>query len=104
MFQPVLVCDIGKCTVSIINIFNGIKEPTRGHQNCNPSQILDFGGYVKVRESLYTRVIIGVITILNHMDSMRLLAWCKDLNGVENKLTVKYPYLTGINIIWESSL
>ena len=90
--------------VSIINIFNGIKEPTRGHQDCNPSQILIFGVYVNVRESLYTRVIIRVITILNHVDTMRLLAWCRDLSGVENKFTVKYPYLTGINIIWVSSL
>ena len=91
--------------VSIISIYNNIKESTRGYQNCNPSQTLIFGGYVKVRESLYTRVIIWVTTILNHIDTMRLLAWCLDLNGVENKITVKYPYLAGINNnIWVSSL
>ena len=104
MFQPVLVWDVGKCTVSIINIYNNIEEPTCGHQNCNSSQILIFGGYDQVRESLYTRVIIWVITILNHIDTMGVLAWCIDLNGVENKIAVKYPYLTGINYIWVSSL
>ena len=59
--------------VSIININNGIKEPTHGYQNCNTSQILIFGGYVKVRESLYTRVIIWVNTILNHIDTREFL-------------------------------
>ena len=49
-----LVWFIGKCMESLINIDNGIKEPTHGYQNCNTSQILIFGGYVKVRESLYT--------------------------------------------------
>ena len=40
-----------------MTINNGIKEPT--HE------------YVKVRESLYTRVIIWVKTILNHIGSWR---------------------------------
>ena len=48
---------------------NGIKEPTRGYQNSNTSQIFIFGGYVKVRESLYTRVIIWVSNILDHSDT-----------------------------------
>ena len=52
---------------TIININNVIKEPTRGYENCNTSQILIFGGYVKVRESLYTQVIIWIKTILNHI-------------------------------------
>ena len=56
--------------VSSININNGIKEPTRGYQNCNISLI---DGYVKVRESLYTRVIIWVITILNHIDTRKIV-------------------------------
>jgi hypothetical protein len=38
----------------IINNNNAFKEPTHGCQNCNTSQILVFGGYLKVRESLYT--------------------------------------------------
>jgi len=57
--------------VSVIN--NCIKEPTRGYQNCNTSQLLIFGGYVKARESLYTRVIIWVDTILYHMDTRAIL-------------------------------
>ena len=32
-----------------------------------PLNILIFGGYVKVRESLHARVIVSVDTILNHM-------------------------------------
>ena len=55
--------------VSIININNGIEEPTCGYQTCNTSQILIFGGYVKVRESLYARVIVWVNTILNRIDT-----------------------------------
>ena len=63
---------IGECMVSIINIKNGIKELTRRYQNCNTSQILLFGGYVKVRESLYTRASIWVTTILSHIDSREI--------------------------------
>ena len=69
-----LVWFIGKCMESLINIDNGIKEPTHGYQNCNTSQILIFGGYVKVRESLYTWVIIYVNTILNHIDIRVILS------------------------------
>ena len=61
--------DIGECTVSIININNDIKESTCGYQNCRTCQILIFGGYVKVRESLYTQVIIRVNAIVNHIDT-----------------------------------
>ena len=52
---------------------HGIKEPIHGHQNCYTNQILIFGGYVKVKESLYTRVIIWVNTILNHIDTSTIL-------------------------------
>ena len=34
--------------LSVINIIDGIKEPTCGHQNCNTSLILVSGGYVNV--------------------------------------------------------
>lgn len=48
---------------------NDINEPTHGyHQNCNTSEMVIFGGYVKVRESLYTRVIVWVNTILKRID------------------------------------
>ena len=49
-------------------INKGVKEPTHGCQKYNTSQILIFGGYLKVRESLCTQVIIWVDTILNHSD------------------------------------
>ena len=52
---------IGECMVLIININNGFKVPTCGYQNCNTNQILIFGGYVKMRKSLYTRVMVGSI-------------------------------------------
>ena len=42
------------------------------------SQILLFGGYVKVKESFYTRVIIWVITILNHIDTTAILPRYED--------------------------
>ena len=55
------------------------------------------------RENLFSaQVIIWVNTILNHIDTrtiflgMKVLAWYIDLNGIENKKTVKYPYPIGI--------
>ena len=59
--------------VSIININNGIKEPTCWYKNCTASQIMKYGGYVKARESLYIQVIIWVNTILNHIDTKAIL-------------------------------
>ena len=43
--------------------------PIHGHQNCDTSQILIFGGYVKAKESLNTGDILWVDTILNHIDT-----------------------------------
>ena len=70
---PLSVWYIDECMVSMIYINNGIKEPTHGYQNCNTNQIMIFGGYLKVRESLSTRVIIWVNTILNHIDIRAIL-------------------------------
>ena len=39
---------INKCTVSVININIGIKEPIRGYRNCNTDQILKYGGGEKI--------------------------------------------------------
>ena len=50
----------GECMGSIININNGIKKPLCGYQNYIANQILMFGGFVKMREPLYTRFIIRV--------------------------------------------
>ena len=67
--KPVLVYCTGECMGSMININNGIQKPTYGYQNCNTNQKLICGGYVNVRESLCTRVIIWVNTILDHIDT-----------------------------------
>ena len=56
--KPMLDRYKGACMVSIININNGLKEPTHGYQNYNTGQILIFGGYVNMRKSLYIQVII----------------------------------------------
>ena len=48
--------------LSLINIANGIKEPTtRGYQNYNTCEKLIFGGYAKVRECLYTELLFGSV-------------------------------------------
>ena len=57
-----------------------------------------------MREPLYTWITIWVKTILNHINtrpivpwfcpSRRVLTWHIALNGIENKITVKYPYPT----------
>jgi hypothetical protein len=59
--------------VSIMKITHGIKEPTGGHQNCITNHMLIVGGYVKVRESLYTQITIWVNTILSHIDTRVVL-------------------------------
>ena len=64
--------------ISKINVNNGTKESTHGYQNCNTTEILIFGGYVKVRESLCTRVSIWVNTILSHIDTRAILLRYKD--------------------------
>lgn len=38
----VVLCYIGECRISILNVNNGIKERTHGHQNCNTGQILTY--------------------------------------------------------------
>ena len=57
----------------MVNISNGIEELVHGYQNSNTNQILIFGGYVKVRVSLYTQVIHWVNTILKHIDTRVIL-------------------------------
>lgn len=52
--------------VLVINNNNGIKEPTQGCLNCNALEGLIFGGYFKVRETMYTQVIS---TIMDHIDN-----------------------------------
>ena len=64
---------IGKSFIAIINNNDGIKELTHGYQNCNTSQMLMFGGYPKVEESYYSRVVIWVNIMLNHIDTRAIL-------------------------------
>ena len=61
--------------VLITNINHSIEEPTHGCRISKTNQILVFGthlvigGYVKVRESLYTRDIIGSTIIPKHIST-----------------------------------
>ena len=76
-------------------------QPTHGSQYCNTYQILICDGYVKSRESLYTKPIIGINIISNYVDiivvllSMRVLVMYINLNEIL-KNTTKYPYPTSI--------
>ena len=60
-----LVWCICENVVSIININNDIKEPPRSIKTEIPVKYGCLVGFVKLRESLYTRVLMGVETILN---------------------------------------
>ena len=51
--------------VLIININNGIKEPTRGYQDCNTSQVVVLGGLSKCENLCIPIVIIWVNVMLN---------------------------------------
>ena len=85
-----------------IGINNGIKDPTYGYRNCNTSQMLIFSGCVKVTGSLYTRVLIRVKTILNHIDtrafSPRYEGSCMVYRpeGYHSTNTIQSPYATCI--------
>ena len=75
-----LVYYIGESMVPIINIdYYGIKELTRGYQNCDYNQILICSVYVKVREWLCTQVIIWIDTILKHIDTREIVPGCERL-------------------------
>ena len=47
--------------VSIINISNGIKEPTHGYQNCHISQTLIFGGMSRCENFCISELKFGSI-------------------------------------------
>jgi hypothetical protein len=65
--------------VPIININNGIKEPTCGYQNCNTSQIFIFGEYVKVIKIIVYLNYYLVNTISNHSNTGAMLPGMKIL-------------------------
>ena len=78
---------------------NVIKELTHGFQNCNTSQILMFHRYVKVRESLYTNVIIWVkpyYIILMLCNSTTYKVFCKIYSSV---LLVLYKFHTSLMLV-----
>ena len=61
------------------------------------SQILIFGGYLKVRKSLYTQIILWVYTILKDTKTkefligLKVLAWYIHLM-ISTKNILKFPY------------
>ena len=61
--------------------------------------MLILGGYLKVREFVYTWVVIELIAILNRIDTRAILprreGSCMyiDSNGIKNKDVLKHPYL-----------
>ena len=59
-----------------------IKKPTSGKSNCNPIQMVMFGGYLKVRQFLYTIVVIWVNTIINPNFTKVSLLMLKVLHGI----------------------
>ena len=78
--------------VLIININNGIKEPTQGYKNraniefwwvCQSERIL-----------VYTSYNLGQYNLSPFCLAMKVLAWYVDLNGLENNNFVKHPYPT----------
>ena len=58
IFVLVLVCCVCECMVLMTDIENGIRKPTCGHQNCNPSLYMDIwwacqGGRIFVYHGYY---------------------------------------------------
>lgn len=98
---------MGYNTYNITN--NGIKEPTQVVPNYNASQIQIFGGYHKVRESLFTFVVIWVNTILNLLIlgwlylCTKIHGWYIDVNDINNKNILKYPHPNEYNF-WFSCI
>ena len=81
--------------VSTINIDNGIKEPTHGYQYCHISQILIFGGYVKVRSCVYPCYCLGQyhspVILGRFYLGVKVLAWYIDPTGIKNKKYYQLP-------------
>ena len=59
--------------VSIMNTNKWYPKRTHRYQNYSLDHIMIFGGYVEVRESLYTRVIICVNNTLNQIDTRTII-------------------------------
>ena len=74
-----------------------LKKLTHKYLNYETKQILIFGKYVKVRESLHTQVIIWVHNILNHIHTREIFPDIKVYTSEWYRIckTVTYPYHTG---------
>jgi hypothetical protein len=72
-FTPMFVWYISECTISKINVNNDMMYQTHKYQYRNTNQILLFGGYVEVRESLCMVFIIWVQNIQNHIDTTTIV-------------------------------
>lgn len=58
-YFPMLGRCKGECMDMIINIKNGIEEPTCGYQICNISQLLLFGGLLRREFCIYPSYYLG---------------------------------------------
>jgi hypothetical protein len=62
---------IGECILSIIQHLQMVSKNfirSEDKQNFITSQMLIFGGYLKVGEFVYSWVVVELIAILNHID------------------------------------
>lgn len=92
--KPMLDRYISEYIVSLHNFNSGIKEPIQPI-SIFYYQIFILGRYHKMRESLYSRVLDWVNTILIlgwYYLSMKVLGSHLDPNGINNNNILKYPY------------
>ena len=86
---------IVECMVSIININNGIKEPTCEYQSCNASQVFH-NGWVSKGESIFVNLSYYLGQDLFYV-GLKVLAWYIDPNDIGSKNIHKCPvHPTGI--------
>ena len=97
---------ISECMVSIINITNSTKEPTRGYQYCKSIQNIDLWWVCQGERIFYTRVDIWIDTILIHVNSSTILYEYEGscmvyiLEWYPKQNIVKYPFPTIIKKMW----
>lgn len=81
--------------------YNGIKVLIRGYQYYKTNQTLMFGGYLKVREALYTWIIVWVATILHRIDTR---TW-RFLHGIQTWMVwkTKISSITHTMLVYQKS-
>ena len=100
-YFPMLGHYKGECMDMIININNGIEEPTCGYQICNISQLLLFGGLLRRDICIYPSYYLGryhsklndTRVILTRYEGSDLV-YIPEL--YRNKNIVKFPHPIGI--------